>query len=379
MLISDYFNLFLLIGAAISLLISIYLWLTPPKFFSNRALSFLTICWSITVVSFALGSPDFFRRFPHAYGLGSATAYLFFPAFYMYIKSYLYDDARKASHYWWHFIPFLAFALSISPFYFQSGEIKADFIKNRNIEWLNMIFSYGSLVVIAQGIIYSILSINMLQHFQYFRGKRLSNKQLSSIKWILQFVLINIVLWAIGTTGAIMDMLNISTPINPFKIYYLGITILMIVLGYFSIRHPYVISMEASGTLNPVFQKERNENNVTNSADKADLKVITNYIKNERPYLKNDLNLRDLADGTGLTKHRISELLNKELSKSFYDVINEYRINEVIRLIDSGKHKEFTLAHLAEKAGFNSKATFYRVFKKVTGNTPNNYIQSIEV
>ncbi len=364
-----------------SLLISLYLWLTPPIYFSNTALGFLMLCWSITVVSFALGSPEFFDRFPHAYGLGSATAYLFFPAFFMYIKSYLFQDARKLSHYWWHFIPFFAFALSISPFYFQSGEIKAGFIKNRNIEWLNMIFSYGSLVVIAQGIIYSILSINMLQHFQYFRGKRLSNKQLYSIKWILQFVLINIVLWAIGTTGAIMDMLHISTPINPFKIYYLGITVLMIVLGYFSIRHPYTISMEASNNLSAVFQKEKKEkkeNTASTVADKNDLKIINNYIKTKKPYLKNDLNLRDLSVGTGFTKHRISELLNKELSKSFYDVINEHRINEVIRLINAGKHKEFTLAHLAEQAGFNSKATFYRVFKKVTGNTPNNYIQSLE-
>ncbi|MBG7631767.1 MAG: hypothetical protein IZT56_15230, partial [Bacteroidetes bacterium] len=271
----------------------------------------------------------------------------------MYIKSYLYQDTRKISYYWWHFIPFLVFVISMSPFFFQSGEAKAIIIKNRDIEWLFTILNYGSIVVVLQGIVYSILSINLLQHFQYFRSKRLTKEQTYSVKWIMQFVLINIFLWAIGTTGAVMDMLNIRVPIDPFKIYYLGITLLMLRLGYFSIKHPYSFSLEASNQIGPFVEKEKKENYVSSSEDKNDLRIISNYIKNEKPYLKNDLNLQDLVVGTGFTKHRISELLNKELSKSFYDVINEYRINEVIRLIDEGKHKEFTLAHLAEKAGFN--------------------------
>lgn len=175
MLISNYFNLFLLIGAAMSLLISAYLWLTPPAKFANKSLGFLVFCWSITVVSFAMGSQEFFTRFPHAYGLGSTAAFLFFPAFYMYIKSYLYQDARKLSGYWWHFIPFIAFALSISPFYFQSGENKIEFINSRNIDWLNSIFLYGSLIVIAQGIIYHFI-YKYVAAFSVFQREKIIKK-----------------------------------------------------------------------------------------------------------------------------------------------------------------------------------------------------------
>ena len=89
------------------------------------------------------------------------------------------------------------------------------------------------------------------------------------------------------------------------------------------------------------------------------------------------MTLQNLADGSGMTKHRVSELLNAEIGLSFSDVINEYRVKEVIRLINEGSHKQHKLLHLAELAGFNSKATFNRIFKKKTGMTPSQYIQDI--
>ncbi|NER13636.1 AraC family transcriptional regulator [Leptobacterium flavescens] len=33
---------------------------------------------------------------------------------------------------------------------------------------------------------------------------------------------------------------------------------------------------------------------------------------------------------------------------------------------------------IAEEAGFKSKATFYRVFRKKEGMTPNEYLKSLE-
>ena len=86
--------------------------------------------------------------------------------------------------------------------------------------------------------------------------------------------------------------------------------------------------------------------------------------------------MQDLVEGTGLSYKRISETLNNEFNQSFFDVINEYRTKAAIKLIDDGFHKDHTLVHLAEQAGFNSKTTFNRIFKKHTGQTPSEYIQS---
>ena len=86
-----------------------------------------------------------------------------------------------------------------------------------------------------------------------------------------------------------------------------------------------------------------------------------------------------VSDKLEIPKHRVSELINSELEKSFSDFVNEFRVEEVIRLINKGKHIESTLSYVGEEAGFNSKANFFRIFKKVTGMTPNEYIKSKEL
>ena len=88
--------------------------------------------------------------------------------------------------------------------------------------------------------------------------------------------------------------------------------------------------------------------------------------------------MQDLINETGISYKRLSEVFNLKYEKSFFEVINEYRVQEALRLIEQDFHVLHTLPHLAEQAGFNSKATFNRAFKKFTGKTPTEYINSGE-
>ena len=67
------------------------------------------------------------------------------------------------------------------------------------------------------------------------------------------------------------------------------------------------------------------------------------------------------------------EMINQELQKNFYQFINEYRVNEVKQKLADESFNHLKIISLAFDAGFNSKASFNRVFKSYTGLTPKNF------
>ncbi|WP_430815601.1 helix-turn-helix domain-containing protein [Carboxylicivirga sp. RSCT41] len=377
MAFEEYFKLGLSVGAILIFLMAIFLWFFPRSFFANKVLAILIFLWGITVLSFVIQSRSFYVRFPHIYGTTSAFILMFFPLMYLYIKTYLYKDARNFKNIIIHCIPFIIRIIAFIPFYILSADEKIEIITEGSTPWLDNLFRLNDIVIILQGVIYTVLSMRILYHFQYFRERRLTKVQNNAVYWLKQFVVINVFLWATGVSGAVFYMLKIDVPFDLFNIYYLGLTGLTLWMGYFTLKKPHLFSEGQSIKTIATVKNEDQEEEV-DSKIKEDLEKLVSYLDESKPYLNNEMNLQHLSEGTELTKHRISEVINKALNKTFYDVINMYRTNEAIRLMNEGFHKQHTLTSLAEMAGFNSKATFNRIFKKNTGKTPSEFIKSIE-
>jgi AraC-like DNA-binding protein len=66
-------------------------------------------------------------------------------------------------------------------------------------------------------------------------------------------------------------------------------------------------------------------------------------------------------------------VINQNFNRNFYDFVNEYRVREVLRLMEDSSRVNDKMLTLAFDAGFNSKPTFNAVFKKITGRTPSDY------
>lgn len=54
-----------------------------------------------------------------------------------------------------------------------------------------------------------------------------------------------------------------------------------------------------------------------------------------------------------------------------------YLLIGIKQRLDDGEAENFSILGIASDCGFNSKASFNRVFKKITGSTPSAYIKSI--
>ncbi|MEM7382520.1 MAG: AraC family transcriptional regulator, partial [Bacteroidota bacterium] len=105
--------------------------------------------------------------------------------------------------------------------------------------------------------------------------------------------------------------------------------------------------------------------------------LVLNYLEQERPYLDADLNLRDLAQGLNMSRGQLSEVINLGFRKNFNDFINGYRVEAMKEQFAAGRHKQLSLLGIAFECGFNSKATFNRVFKKLTNSSPTEYLKSL--
>ena len=96
-------------------------------------------------------------------------------------------------------------------------------------------------------------------------------------------------------------------------------------------------------------------------------------VKANRYYQDPELSLTSLAEKLGLTTHELSRIINTVLKKSFNDFINEYRVAEVARKMQDPAYDHLTLLGIAYESGFNSRTTFNRAFRQMTGKSPAEY------
>jgi len=78
----------------------------------------------------------------------------------------------------------------------------------------------------------------------------------------------------------------------------------------------------------------------------------------------------DLARELNVAETAISRVINIYFGKSFPQVLNERRIVDAQRLL---RETPAPVKQVAEEVGFNSMATFNRVFREAVGHTPTEF------
>lgn len=101
-------------------------------------------------------------------------------------------------------------------------------------------------------------------------------------------------------------------------------------------------------------------------------------MQEKKPHHDPDLTLAGLSQLLGVQPEYLSRILNRKIGMHFFDFVNHYRIEDFKALCREKRFSKYTLLGMAYDCGFNSKATFNRVFKNATGLTPGDYAQSVK-
>lgn len=83
-----------------------------------------------------------------------------------------------------------------------------------------------------------------------------------------------------------------------------------------------------------------------------------------------DMSMTEVSKNVGLSSSWLSTKFKEEVGIGFIEYLNNVRVNEAKKLIDEGN---YMIYEVSEKSGFSSSQYFSKIFKQITGLTPNEY------
>ena len=102
--------------------------------------------------------------------------------------------------------------------------------------------------------------------------------------------------------------------------------------------------------------------------------IVNQAISFMRSAYREKLTLQDVANQCYVSQWHLSKLLNKYAEKSFYDILNEIRVEKAKELLEDPKLR---IGDISEQVGYADTAHFAKIFKKLVGISANEYRNSL--
>ncbi len=245
-------------------------------------------------------------------------------------------------------------------------------------------------------IIYFILSIKYYNSYKKLMYQVVSYADSILFKWIKTYLFAFLIMLSLPI---LFDSISYFFPeLNSYKgswwffLFFSGVMYYIAIVGYSNPANAS-IPFKMEFNKNPILLLNDVENNNTEEAvididheifeenispeiQKLKIKIET-LIQSEELYKNPELNIAEVAKKLDTNVALISKTINRGFQINFNDCINNYRIEAVKTMFANNEHEKSTLLGIAFDCGFNSKATFNRAFKKNTGKTPKEFIDTL--
>lgn len=357
--------MFLIASISICLFLAVVLLTTNTHSLPKTILGIWLLCsayynWGIYLCTQHLES-----QYPNIVVSSFSIPLLFGPFLFWYVK-FQTSDTRFTKKELWHLVPFIVINLSYISFFFKPLHSQAASLINNNEAFLFRNLVRAICIYLAIPLYFGWCTIKIFR-FQRSLKNYFSNAEKIRFNWIL-FLMAGILgSWCMVVVAKNEDLVTKA------------IAIFLILLGYFGITQVDVFFIRTPKSTFTQDQKPKYANSGLD-ADEIDRlhQLLMHILQSQKPFLNPELTLHNLAFIMNTQVHHLSQVINDKEKKSFYDLINECRVEEFLKEIKNEKNKNFTLLAIAYDSGFNSKASFNRNFKKYTGKTPTEYLnQSI--
>ena len=301
------------------------------------------------------------------------------PLLYLYVKFLTIENHKFKWQHWLHFIPFIAVFTSAIVFHGRPVMKLDDFFANDPYLSFRLIYGLSFFISITT---YSIVAFVLIsRHQKNIRNIYSSTSTRITLSWLkvvsISFYVTYVLVFIVG----VYVIFKQELPYNPTIVSYFGLTLFAFAISVYGIKQPeifygYYMEMKSSGILKK--DTHEGQSKYTRSGLKSQdaekyLNKLIKHMEENKPYLDIDLTIHDLSGALNIPRHYLTQIINEKLNRNFYQFINEYRVEEVKRLLQDPAYKKYTFTAIAFEAGFNSKSSFNSVFKETVGKTPSQY------
>ncbi len=287
-------------------------------------------------------------------GIGLVAEFLLWPMLYLFVASLAEDDPRPLRSQWWHLVPTVIAVAWYLVIYLGAGDGR---ISLSNPETRQQV----ALTVLIKGLYFSAYAWMILRRPLELAAKPPASRR--ALAWVRRWLWFLCGAYALVLLSFLAFYLRFDWAVDSDHIGGLLMALGIYSLGYFSIAN------------RNVFDVGRPRRAAPDQGDKATDIVATarRHLTQSGAYLDPDLGLKHLADALELNETRVSQALNQVIEGGFYTLINDFRLEACLALLDDPDNERRTVLELAYEAGFSSKATFYRYFRARMGMTPKAY------
>lgn len=376
-------NVIFIIGALQALFFSILIFNKKKKDVSDKILAVWMLVFFVQLaVPFIAYSKIHIYNFYFS-GVDIPLLALHAAFLFVYAKALVNRNNKFECKWLLHLLPTIAVFISILPYFLSTAEEKAAFYDNSvavyDFRYISSVLVSSVLIGLSFGV-YLFLTLKLLNKHRQEIKKEYSYEKDVDLKWLRNLAIAITVFVALLLWGIIIIELKIISLFQGDCIMYSLFVLLIYTIGFCGFKqghvfvyHPYKEEPKKE-KVTPI---ESQDIILTSRNDRMFIRHLKIYMEVEKPYLNNKQNLHDLAKSLEVTSTYLSKILNNCLEINFYQFINKYRVEEVQRRIRENKQLQMPLLTIALECGFNSKATFNRIFKDVTGLTPSEYQKSV--
>lgn len=338
---------------------------------ANTLLATLLLIFSGYLFEHYLVLEDLVAKLPHLVATFVPFLFLLGPLYFFYVKAMLGHPINLQTKNFLHIIPAVICFFTIVPFYLQSAEYKIARVEAcdpNNFQLpANRAIYFGSLFIHMASYIYA--TWQFLKEQQKITDRRTFKHSDVVFRWLRFFTA--------GFASLLFCFLAVFLLflLTNFHLYVALFTLLLVpaflihAIGYWAIKESVIIHRNGAGSSNGRYQSSG-----LTEARAGNLKrKLLSLMETDKIYRDSGASLVEVSKKLSVNSKYLSQLVNQEFACSFSDFINSYRIEEAKKMLVDEKYGHWSLLGIAMEAGFTTKNTFTRVFKRHTGVAPSDF------